>query len=198
MKAVDQGLRLRIDRGIELLIGMAVARQEALEPQHVGIVGAADDDRAAGPGFDQADPAQDQGPHDALADFGLADKQRPQPLGRQDEGADLGHGLGVDQGGPAGQLGELAEEGAGPIRDDPFAMAELIAAGDFDLPGQDDDEPRADLAAFGHRLAGSKAADLAEAQQAFDLHRVELGKSVVVAGIEDGRLGAGHGSWHFP
>ena len=88
MKAVDQGLRLRIDRGIELLKGMAVARQEALEPQHVGIVGAADDDRAAGPGFDQADPAQDQRPHDALAELGLADKQRPQPLGRQDEGAD--------------------------------------------------------------------------------------------------------------
>ena len=62
--------------GVEPLMRMAVARQEAFEPQHVAVVGAADDHRPARAGLEQADAAQDQRAHDALAELGLRDQQR--------------------------------------------------------------------------------------------------------------------------
>ena len=61
---------------------MAVAGEETLQPQHVGIVGAADDHRPAGAGLQQADAAQDQRAHDALAELGLLHQQVAQPIGR--------------------------------------------------------------------------------------------------------------------
>jgi hypothetical protein len=67
VKAIDQRPRLRIGLGIETLMRMAVAAQETLQPQHVAVAGAAHDHRSAGSGLEQADAAQDQRTHDALA-----------------------------------------------------------------------------------------------------------------------------------
>ena len=95
---------------------MAVAGQEILQPQHVGVVGAADDDRPAGAALEQADAAQDQRAHDPLAEFGLLDQQIAQPRRRNDQRFDGLHcATAVDQRGPAGQLRQLAHEGAGPV-----------------------------------------------------------------------------------
>ena len=74
MEALDQRFGFGIDVGVEQLMRMAVAAQKALQPQHVAIVGAADDDRAAGAGFEQPDAAEDQRPHDALAELGFGDR----------------------------------------------------------------------------------------------------------------------------
>ncbi len=121
VEALDQRLRLRIGLGIERLVRMAVAGQETLQPQHVAVLGAADDHRPAGPGLDQADAAQDQGAHDALAELGLGDEQRPQPLGRDDQGFHRALRVGIDQRRPARQLRQLAHERAGPVGDDQLA-----------------------------------------------------------------------------
>ena len=97
MKALDQGLRTRIGLWVEPLMRMPVAGQKAFEAQNIGVVGAADDYRAAGTGIEQGNPAQDQGAHDALAELGLFDHQIAQPARRDDERLDSFRGNGVDQ-----------------------------------------------------------------------------------------------------
>ena len=97
MKALDQGLRAGIGLWVEALMRMAVAGQKAFETQNIAIIGAADDDRAAGAGLEQANPAQDQGAHDALAELGLFDHQIAQPARRDDDRLDRFRGDSVDQ-----------------------------------------------------------------------------------------------------
>ena len=57
---LDQHLAAGIGLRIEPLMRMTVAGEEVLQPQHVAVVGPADDDRAARAGFQQAHAAQDQ------------------------------------------------------------------------------------------------------------------------------------------
>ena len=85
MELLDQRAGLFVRLGVEALMRMAVAAQEVSKPQHVAVAGAADDHRAAAAGLDQPDASQNQGPHDALAEVGFRDQQRPQPVGRDDE-----------------------------------------------------------------------------------------------------------------
>src|SRR5262249_16345892 len=174
-----------------MLEGMAVARQEALEPEDVTMVGATDDDRAADTGLDEADPAEDQGAHDALADFSLGNQQRSQPFRGNDQGADHRGRTGIDKRWSAAQLCEFAHEGAGVMGDDQTGTAELVAPRHGDLAGQNDNEAAANLAELGQRIAGGEATDLAEAEQPLDLHWIEDGKDLLVAAIEDRRMGCG-------
>ena len=67
--------------------------KKAFETQNIAIIGAADDYRAAGAGLEQANPAQDQGAHDALAELGLFDHQIAQPPRRDDERLDRFSGV---------------------------------------------------------------------------------------------------------
>jgi hypothetical protein len=47
VEAFDQRVRLRIGLGVQAFIWMAIAREKALEPKHVAVLGAADNDRPA-------------------------------------------------------------------------------------------------------------------------------------------------------
>jgi hypothetical protein len=85
---------------------MAVAAQEIDQPEHVAIAFVADDDRPA-PALDQADAAQDQGPHDALAEFRLATNTALSPSGG------IAIALAVGQRLPSTSAGRLT---AGPVR----------------------------------------------------------------------------------
>jgi hypothetical protein len=49
MKPLDEGLGFRIGFGIEALMRMAVAAEEALQPKHVAVLRTADDHRPACP-----------------------------------------------------------------------------------------------------------------------------------------------------
>jgi hypothetical protein len=77
---------------------MPVAGEETFEAQNIGMIGAADDHRPAGSHIEKADAAQDQGSHDALAQFGLLHQQIAQPARRNDECLDLFLGVRIDQG----------------------------------------------------------------------------------------------------
>jgi hypothetical protein len=52
------------------------------------MIGIADDHRPAGTRIEKTNPAQDQGAHDAFAQFGLFDHQIAQPARWNDEGLD--------------------------------------------------------------------------------------------------------------
>ena len=75
LELFDQHLAARIGLGIEPVMRMAIAPQEAFEPQHVAIAGAADDHRAAAARLDQPDATQDERTHDALAQLRLGDEE---------------------------------------------------------------------------------------------------------------------------
>ena len=69
--------------GIELVVRMPVAREKPREPQDVRTARATDDHRSADAALEQADPAQDEGAHDALAQLRLPHEQIPQPVARE-------------------------------------------------------------------------------------------------------------------
>jgi hypothetical protein len=75
VEALDQGLGTRIDAGIEPLVRVSVAREKAFEPQHVGVIGSADDYRSAGAAPQQPNATRDQGPHDPFAELGFLDNR---------------------------------------------------------------------------------------------------------------------------
>ena len=127
------------------MAGMAVAAQEPLQPQHVGLPLAADDHRTARVGLDQPDPPEDEGAHDPLADLGLGDQQGAQPVGRDDQDLGLAPRDGVDQGRPARELGQLAHEVAGAMVDDGFGPAHSRAAKDLDAAAQQHAQAEAGL-----------------------------------------------------
>ena len=107
---------------------MAVAPQEALQPQHVAAAGASDDDRPARAGLEQPHAAQDQRAHDGLAEFGRADQQGPQVRRVERQGrAALRPGAGGGQGAAAGELADLARELANRLDDDLLLVAKAIA-----------------------------------------------------------------------
>jgi hypothetical protein len=65
------------------------------------------------------------------------------------------------------------------------ARARRVVTGDVHLPGENDAQAGADLADLGERLAGRKRVNLAEPPDALDLSRVQRGKHLVVARVDD-------------
>ena len=164
---------------------MAVAAQENREPQDIAVAGRADDDRAAGAGFEQSDPAQDQGAHDALAELGFADQQRAQLLRRNDQRLDRLGRAGIDERGPARKLGEFAHEVAGTVRDDQRGCAALAMLRDLDVAGEDDRETAAHRACICERIARRIGAKLAETAHALDVRCFQRGKHLMAPRFDD-------------
>ena len=154
VKAVDQSLGARVDARVEPLVRMSVAIEKALQPQHIGIVGAADDDRAAPAAPQQRDAAQYQGPHDPLAEFGFLDEQIAQAALRNHQDFDRSSRHAIDQRRSARQLGEFSHERARPVAHDQFGVAVADPLHDVDLAGQQDKGPRRDLAGAENARAG--------------------------------------------
>ncbi len=102
---------------------MGVAREKALEPEHIAVVGTADDDRSADTGLEQADATQDQRPHDPLAKIRFRDQQCPEPVRRDEQGLHGRSRIGVHQGRPSRQLCQFTHERARMVGDDQLAAA---------------------------------------------------------------------------
>ena len=88
--------------GIEQMMRNAVAGEKSVQPDHAAGIRRPDQHRAAGAGLDQVDPAQDQRAHDALAEIGFGNQQRPQSLRRNQQRLDVAFGTAIDQRDAAG------------------------------------------------------------------------------------------------
>ncbi len=163
---------------------MPVAGEEPFEAQHVAIVGAADDDRAAGADLDQADPAQDQGAHDALAELGLFDHQLAQPARRYDERLDRFGGSRVDERRAVGELRQFAHKRARAVGHDRLGLSVPAALGDFDPAAQDHKSARRHLAGRHHMFARPIGSALAEPRQPLDLRRLQHRKHLPAPGLD--------------
>ena len=115
---------------------------------HAARIRRADQHRAADAALDQADPAQDQRAHDALAEIGFRDQQRAQPLRRDQQGLDLAFRMAIDQRDAAGELADFGKELARPLIDHRRDMTEAVALGDGDMAGQDHEHAGPGLAGF--------------------------------------------------
>src|SRR6202008_1305482 len=97
---------------------MPVASKETFEAQNIGMIRAADDHEPAGSRIKKGDTTENQGAHDAFAQFGLLHQQIAQPARRNEEGLDRLLGVSIDQGRAARKLRKLAHERARTVRYD--------------------------------------------------------------------------------
>ena len=105
-----------------------------------------DQHRAADAALDQADPAQDQRAHDALAEFGFRNQKRAQLVRRDQQRFDVALGMAVDQRDAAGELADLGQKLPRSLVDDRGDMAEAIALRDRDVARQHHEHAGAYLA----------------------------------------------------
>ena len=88
LEAIDQRARFGIGVGVEHHAGRRVAREKALDPQHVTVFGATDDHRSANAGLEHLRAAQDQRAHQPFAKLGFGDQQCPHTVRRKDQRLD--------------------------------------------------------------------------------------------------------------
>src|SRR5712675_649718 len=148
-----------------------VAGEKSLQPNDAARIGGPDQHRAADPALDQADTAQDERAHDALAKIGFGDQQRAQSLRRNQKRLDVALGMAIDQRDAARELADFGKKLTGPLIDDRRDVTEAIALGDRDMAGQDHEHPRSGLAGLEQRFAILVTAHLAEPAHARDLLR---------------------------
>ena len=160
---------------------LAVAAQKGLQPDDVVRCRRADQDRAARAGLDQADAAQDQRAHDALAELRLGHQQAAQRLGLDHQRLDVAFGVAVDQGGASGQRADLGQELAGTLIDDGRDVAEAVALGDRHVAADDDEHAAAEVAGLEQGLAIAVAVDRTEPPQPLDFQCRQHREHLIVA-----------------
>src|SRR3954469_10069219 len=111
---------------------LTVATQKVLQAQHVRIIDRSDNDRAARSAFEQADTAQNQGAHDALAEVCLLHHQVAQSIGGNDQRVDRLARLNVNKGGASRKLREFARELSRTMGDDRLRPVEPTALNDVE------------------------------------------------------------------
>ena len=87
--------------------------------------------------FQETHAAQDERPHDALAEAGLLDHQVAQSSRGDDERLDRLDGLGGHERGPFGELRQLASEAAGTVNDDRLVPVTAAVLADLNLARND-------------------------------------------------------------
>src|SRR5262249_40027370 len=192
MEALDQRPGLRIGVGIEPHARRAIARQKAFEPQHIGIFGTADDDGPADAFLQHLRAAQDQRAHQPFAQLRFGVQQSAHAIGREDQRLDGLAGDGVAKRWPARELRQLAEERARAECVKVLALAMGVVAIDINLSFEDDAETDADFAGSRQRRARGETPDLAEAPCTLDVRGIEQWKDLVMARLDDRRLGNAH------
>src|SRR5437773_5105229 len=165
-------------------MGPGVAGEKALQAHDVEAAGRTDQDGAAGAGFDQGDPAQDQRAYDPLAELGFGDQQGPQSIGGNEQRLHVRDRVSVDEGGTAGELAHLGEEVTRPFLENREHASQALAPRDGDGPRDDDEHPRTDLARPVQRFASPVAPHGAEAAEPLDLLRAEPREPPLAPGLE--------------
>ncbi len=181
------------DGGVEHPVRNGVAHQEVLQTHQARVTGRSDQHRSASPGLDQSDPAQDQGPHDALAELSLGDHQPAQAGRGDDQGFELGFGADVDEGGAARKLAHFGDEVPLAIGPDQLVVPEAVAARHVDPALQHHRHAESRLAGPDQIVARGVAADLPEPAQPIDLEVGQREVHLLPPGSHDGRCIFSHG-----
>ena len=161
--------------------------EEGGQPDYLRGIERPDEHRASETHLDLGHAAEDERTEDALAELGLGDEQRPQPLGWDNDSLHLPDRLGVDHA-HTGLSGELSDLGQDLARDhlrhvlqggadqlgelgNRYGLAHRIAAGDRHPAGEDHVHPRAGFSRLIQDFPGTEPANLAEVPDPVDLGR---------------------------
>jgi hypothetical protein len=106
-------------------VRISIAAEESLEPQHVAVGLAPDDDGSDRGGLEQSHASQDECTHDTFAEIDLLDHQLTQPRRRDQQCIDVGGGDHVHERGRTGQSGEFPDERACTVLDE-LAVPEML------------------------------------------------------------------------
>ena len=162
------------------MMRIAVAGEKSLQPDNADRIRRPDQHRAADAALDQADPAQDQRAHDALAEIGFGDQKRAQLFRRYQQRLDVALGMAVDQRDAARELADFGEELARPLVDDRRDVSEAIALGDRNMAGKHDKHARSGLAGLEQHFAVPVSSDVAEPAHPRDFLRRQRRKCLFV------------------
>ena len=180
---LQQRRGLPIGGGIDYPVRPGIPGQKALQANQVRVGRRTDEDRAARARLDQADPPEQEGAHDPLADRGLGDQHGPQLVPGDDQHLGVAHGPSVDDPGRTGQHAGLGEEPAGAELDDRPDVAQTISSGDRHGPGNDDEHAGADITRRDERLRGRVGQNRPEPAEPVDLLRAEAREHLIKAGL---------------
>ncbi len=131
--------------------------------------------------LNEADAAQDQRAHDALAEVGLGHQQRAQFVRCDQQRLDVAVGMTIDQRDAAGELADLGQELPGTLVDDVREVAKPVAMADADIARQQHEHAGPWLAGLEQRLVVLVAPHLAEPAHAVDLVRRQRRKRLVIS-----------------
>ena len=129
------------------MLGIAVPGQEALKPDHIRRRRRPDQDSAHGP-FEESHPPKDERAHDAFAEIGFGDQERPQSVSGDQQGLDVALGGRVHQRRAAGELADLGQEVAHALFDDRSDVAQSVALGHRDEALEHDKHAGRDFSRF--------------------------------------------------
>src|SRR5262249_786550 len=129
VKAFDQCLGASVGFGVQSLLGMSIAAEEALQPEDVAVSCTADNQRAPNPGPKQADTAEYEGAHDPLPELRLGNQQRAKLAWSNNQRFNRSLRVRVNKRRPAPELCKLAEERANVVSDNRRVAVQKIVPG---------------------------------------------------------------------
>ena len=172
---------------------LAVAAQEILQAQYITVARRADDNGAGLALFKEADPAQDQRPHQALAQIGFLHQEVAQGARRHHDRLDIRQGRRVHQRRTFGKLRQLAQEIARAMFDNGRVVGEFTALDHAHFPRKQEQQSRGYFPGLHDARASRIVPDLAEPLQAREILLLQLGEHLVAARIHGGGFGHGAG-----
>ena len=186
-KALNYGAAIRVVSRVEHCIGIAIAPEEALQPDEIGRRRIADENRADPSVLNETDPAQDECAHDDLAHLGGADHEgaNMRRVERQRDAAFSTRAAGGERL-PPGDLAYLARELSNAMACDCGLAIETVTTRDIDRTFEHDPNRGVALARFEEDLSGREFPYRAacEALGRVDLAGVEHGKQLMTTGLE--------------
>ena len=193
-ETLRHGAAFLVSQSVQHRAGIAVAGQKTLQAHEIRRFRPAEEDGARVARLEQSNAAQDERPHDDLADLGGADHQRAHMGGiERQHGAAVRAGATRGQRSAAGELVHLAAELADAEPGDRRLMVQAVAAHDVDGTFEHQPARRVARAHLVDELAWGEFADLAagETPRGLDLGRVQHRKHLGTAGLDkrhDGSL----------
>ena len=105
------------------------------------------------PSSSKPSTTEDQCPHDALAKFSLCDQQCAKPIWRYHQSIDRGLRRCINEGRPAGQLRQLAQERPDDVRNNNRTSAGQSMSGNVYFAGENDCQTLADFAGLSQNFS---------------------------------------------
>ena len=151
LETAEEPVRVRVGIGVEQTVRIAVASEEALQAQRVAAMPRPDQHDAAPRIPDEPDAAQDEGPHDGLADVGLAADQAAELRRREARHAAVADRPPADQYLAGVEEVEFAAELARVVHGEHLGMAVEVVVEDLDRAVEDEEEVDPPLAPLEHQ-----------------------------------------------